>query len=122
MAFGSEIGKVLWFDRKKGYGFVKLVNPESEYVDKDVFVHYTSIGCDSDFKVLYPGETVSLDVEKNTDDSSDKEFNTGNVTGIYGSSLMVDNEDFMFKVIQKRNRNKSDVSEEVNDDDDEVVS
>lgn len=121
MAFGSEIGKVLWFDRKKGYGFVKLVNPESEYVDKDVFVHYTSISCDSDFKVLYPGETVSLDVEKNTDDSSDKEFNTGNVTGIYGSSLMVDNEDFMFKVIQKRNRNKSDVSEEVNDDD-EVVS
>lgn len=123
MTFGSEIGKVLWFDRKKGYGFVKLVNPESEYVDKDVFVHYTSIACDSDFKVLYPGETVSLGVEKNTDDSSDKEFNTSNVTGIYGTSLMVDNEDFMFKVIQKRNRNKSDVSEEVNDDDDdEVVS
>ena len=121
MTFGSEIGKVLWFDRKKGYGFVKLLNPESEYVDKDVFVHYTSIVCDSDFKVLYPGETVSLDVEKNTDDSSDKEFNTSNVTGIYGTSLMVDNEDFMFKVIQKRNRNKSDVSEEVNDDD-EVVS
>ena len=121
MAFGSEIGKVLWFDRKKGYGFVKLISLESENTGKDVFVHYSSINCNSDFKVLYPGETVSLDVEKNTGEVSDKEFITRNISGVYGSSLMVDNEDFMFKIIQKRNRNKSDVSEEVNDDD-EVVS
>jgi cold shock CspA family protein len=106
MVFGSEIGKVLWFDRKKGYGFVKLVNPESENTGKDVFIHYSSINCNSDFKVLYPGETVSLDVEKNTDDSSDKEFITSNVSGVYGTSLIVDNEDFMFKVIQKKNRNR----------------
>ena len=126
MVVGSEIGKVLWFDRKKGYGFVKLVNPESENTGKDVFVHYSSIKCNSDFKVLYPGETVSLDVEKNTDDSSDKEFNTSNVSGVYGTSLIVDNEDFMFKVIQKKNRSR-DPSETATEEDngeveDEVVS
>lgn len=120
MAFGSEIGKVLWFDRKKGYGFVKLINPESENTGKDVFVHYSSINCDSDFKVLYPGETVSIDVEKNTDDSSDKEFNTSNVSGVYGTSLMVDNEDFMYKVIQKKNKNRGQ-SDEVPEEEEEEV-
>ena len=27
----TEIGKVIWFDRKKGFGFVKLIDTKSKY-------------------------------------------------------------------------------------------
>ena len=39
----SEIGQVVWFDRKKGFGFVKIVNPESELFEKELFIHFTFI-------------------------------------------------------------------------------
>ena len=102
----SEIGKVVWFDRKKGFGFVKVVDPQSEIFEKELFIHYTSIQCENSFKILYPGETVSLDVEKNPEQGDDqKEYLTSNVRGVFGSSLMVDNERYIFKVIRKSSRN-----------------
>ena len=30
LAYGNEIGNVLWFDQKKAFGFVKINKPESE--------------------------------------------------------------------------------------------
>ena len=98
----TEIGKVIWFDRKKGFGFVKLIDTKSKLHGKDVFVHYSSINSESNFKVLLPGECISIDVEENTDESNDKEFNTSNVTGLFGTKLMVDNEDYILKVIRKK--------------------
>ena len=57
----SEYGTVQWFDQKKGYGFVKILKPDSEYFEKEVFVHYTSIQAENSFKKLYPGlPTFSL--------------------------------------------------------------
>ena len=102
----SEIGKVVWFDRKKGFGFVKVVDPQSEIFEKELFIHYTSIQCENSFKILYPGETVSLDVEKNPEQGDDqKEYLTSNVRGVFGSSLMVDSDRYIFKVIRKSSRN-----------------
>ncbi len=49
-------GKVKWFDRKKGFGFI--VGPEE---DKDIFVHYTSIEGDG-FRSLKEGESVEFDL------------------------------------------------------------
>ena len=48
-------GKVKWWDRRKGYGFI--------IGDKggDVFVHYTTIKGDG-FKCLEPGEMVRYDL------------------------------------------------------------
>ena len=101
----SEIGQVVWFDRKKGFGFVKVVNPESKLFEKEVFIHYTSIQCDNSFKILYPGETVSMDVEKNPDQGEgQKEYLVSNVRGVFGSPLMIDNERYIFKVIRKSTR------------------
>ena len=98
----SEIGQVVWFDRKKGFGFVKVVNPESELFEKELFIHYTSINCVSSFKILYPGETISMDVEKNVDQSEgQKEYTVSNVGGVYGAPLMIDNDRYIFKVIRK---------------------
>ena len=104
----SEIGQVVWFDRKKGFGFVKVVNPESALFEKELFIHYTSIKCDNSFKILYPGETVSMNVEKNPDESEgQKEFVVSNVSGVFGAPLMIDNERYIFKVIRKSTRDEN---------------
>ena len=65
-SYGSEIGNVLWFDQKKGFGFIKIITPSSDFLDKEVFVHYSNITSVNTFKKLYPGENVSLNVIKNT--------------------------------------------------------
>jgi len=51
-----SVGKVKWFNSKKGYGFIKLDDG-----DKDIFVHYTSIKGDG-FKSLVEGEEVQFDL------------------------------------------------------------
>lgn len=52
-----EKGTVKWFNRTKGYGFIKRSTSE------DVFVHYKSIVGDG-FKVLNEGDEVEFDVER----------------------------------------------------------
>lgn len=51
------IGKVKWFDAKKGYGFI--LGDEGQ----DVFVHYTSIVGEG-FKALKDGEVVNYELIK----------------------------------------------------------
>ena len=102
----SEIGQVVWFDRKKGFGFVKIVDPESQLFEKELFIHYSSIHSENSFKILFTGETVSLDAEKNPEQGEgQKEYLTSNGRGVFGSSLRIDNERYMFKVIRKSSRN-----------------
>ena len=50
-------GKVKWFDSKKGYGFIL---PEEG--TGDVFVHYTAIKSDTEFKSLKEGMAVAFEV------------------------------------------------------------
>ncbi|MFQ5799602.1 MAG: cold-shock protein [Bacteroidota bacterium] len=52
-----EKGTVKWFNRTKGYGFIKRSTGE------DVFVHYKSIVGDG-FKVLDEGDQVEFEVER----------------------------------------------------------
>lgn len=101
-SYGSEVGNVLWFDQKKGFGFVKIITPTSDFSGKEIFVHYTSIQSQNRFKKLLPGENVSLNIVKNPDENNGKEFISENVTGLYGSNLLVDNDQYIMKVIRKR--------------------
>lgn len=50
-------GKVKWFDRKKGYGFVTMDE------GKDVYVHYSGINGDG-YKYLVDGEEVEFEVQE----------------------------------------------------------
>jgi len=50
-------GKVKWFDSKKGYGFIL---PEDG--TDDIFVHFSSIKSDDEFKTLKEGMTVEFDI------------------------------------------------------------
>jgi cold shock protein len=52
-------GKVKWFDGKKGYGFIV---PEEG--GGDIFVHYSSIQTENEFKSLKEGMMVQFDVQE----------------------------------------------------------
>lgn len=48
---------VKWFDAKKGYGFIN--HPRD---GEDVFVHYSNIESDDDFKTLRTGQHVTFEM------------------------------------------------------------
>jgi len=50
------IGKVKWFNTKKGFGFIRKEDSE-----QDIFVHYTSIEGDG-YKALQEGEEVRFEL------------------------------------------------------------
>ena len=96
----KEIGRILWFDHKKGWGFVNIVHSFHDNQGKDFFVHYSSINCENRFKKLYPGEYVSLFIEENKVENVDpkKKFVCRDVTGLYGGPLLIDNIKYTYKV------------------------
>lgn len=50
------IGKCLWFDVKKGYGFIRSEG-------SDIFVHYSKIVAEpGEFRLLNEGDTVEFDL------------------------------------------------------------
>ena len=102
---GNEVGNVVWFDQRKGFGFIKIITPNSEYLNKEIFVHFSSVNSQNNFKKLFPGENVSLNVVPNTGDNANgKEFICSNVSGLYGTPLLVDIPNYIIKVIRKRDR------------------
>lgn len=48
-------GKVRWFNKRKGYGFI------SDDSGKDVFVHYSGINMDG-YKNLEEGQSVEFEI------------------------------------------------------------
>lgn len=50
------IGRVKWFNTKKGYGFITREDNE-----EDIFVHYTSISGDG-YRALEKGEDVQFEL------------------------------------------------------------
>ncbi|HEY9187160.1 MAG TPA: cold-shock protein [Candidatus Paceibacterota bacterium] len=49
-------GKVKWFDPKKGYGFI------SQDKGEDVFVHFSEIKTDNEFKTLEQNQPVTFEI------------------------------------------------------------
>ena len=90
---GSFIGRVKWFNGNKGYGFITCLenrsDPEDSLVDKEVFVHHSSITPVSDtYRTLFKGEYVQFAMG-NKDDKPDEPMAIG-VQGILGNPLQCD--------------------------------
>ena len=51
-----NIGKVKWFDGKKGYGFVAETSTDTDY-----FVHFSEIQSDG-YKTLEEGQEVTFEI------------------------------------------------------------
>jgi len=60
----KQKGTVKFFNEKKGYGFITKED------GNDVFVHFTSIESEDDFKTLKEGQAVEFEIE--SDDRGDK--------------------------------------------------
>lgn len=52
-----QYSTVKWFDAKKGYGFIDHPND-----GEDVFVHYSNIESEDDFKTLRAGQDVKFEM------------------------------------------------------------
>ena len=70
--------------------------------EKEVFVHYTGITSEVPYKKLYPGECVSLEVVVNEEAEESKRFSATNVTGLFGTPLLCESDEYVYKVIRKR--------------------
>ena len=108
MTENTEVGKVKFFDHKKGYGFVEVINPESKHVNTEHFLHYSEIKCESNFKKVIPGEIVSFTIGPGT---GNHKTSCKNVCGLYGSKLLIDSEKYTYR-IRSKNNNKDDDQED----------
>ena len=90
---GTFIGQVKWFNRNRGYGFIKILKSfdigetDENLEGRDIFVHQTYIKPQkSIYRSLEENEYVQFELcvdKKNT-------LQAYNVTGLYGGSLLCD--------------------------------
>lgn len=62
MSDSKLVGEVLWFDPKRGYGFID--HSVNGIKQPDLFVHFSDISAEG-FKTLYKGQKVSYNVGNN---------------------------------------------------------
>ena len=95
---GEHVGQVQWFNKQKGFGFIKNVNDPASV---DVFFHFSDIKSVG-YKILFPGEFVSMDIMQN-----DGKDICRNIRGVNGFPLLTDNEKYHFRVLPKRDNDVS---------------
>ena len=113
MSNDKIIGCVKWFDSKKGFGFVTVLTPELDKTGSDIFIHFSNICVEDNYKRVYPGEYIEFDIGK----SPDGRPCCTTVTGIYGGNLLTQNEDHKYKIFPKNNREV-----EINEEEDDGVT
>ena len=79
------IGMVKWFNKKQGYGFIRVLN--GQYNKQDIFVHFSSIrNKATEYKYLVQGEYVECLIEKSNKEGH--EYVAVDITGIYEGVLL----------------------------------
>lgn len=81
-------GRVKWFNKKSGFGFLTVCN-NNEFASRDIFAHYTSLVNNyTQYKYLVQGEYVEFDLVSSTNDKH--EFIASNIRGMFGGYTMCD--------------------------------
>jgi cold shock protein len=62
MSDSKFTGEVLWFDPKRGFGFIGW--EKDGVAQKDLFVHFSDISCEG-FKTLYKEQKVTFGLGTN---------------------------------------------------------
>ena len=89
----TQIGRVKWFNDRKGYGF--LTDCKSS---NDIFVHFSAIKAEEDvYKTLIEGEYVSYTAGKDKDDKSI----ALDITGVQGGPLLCENKERRIHIVRK---------------------
>ena len=85
-------GIVKWFNNKRGYGFL-VVTTEGEYMEREIFVHFSSIlgklavvDDSPTYKYLVNNEIVEFNLIKATKEKY--EYQAIDVTGLNGGLVM----------------------------------
>ena len=105
----TEVGQVIRFDHRKGYGFIDVLNKESDNYGRELFFHFSEIKCENSFKKVFPNEIVSFNVTRKEGEERDVCIN---IMGVHGSTMMIDHPRYVFKVIKRRD-NTDDNNESV---------
>ena len=109
----KHIGQVKWFNNKIGYGFITLLNEETQ---KDVFVHHMNIcPLESNYRTLKIGEYVEFELDDNCEGQHNEQ--AVKVTGIKGKELQCD---WVHRINKKKKFSKHKQSEEGEGGGDEV--
>ena len=82
-----NIGIVKWFNSSSGFGFITVLSGDSEFVGKDIFVHYSNLRTkESQYKYLVMGEYVDFAVTKAHNEKY--EYFAEDISGILGGNIM----------------------------------
>jgi len=84
---GETVGRVKWFNGRKGFGFVTSIGTENP---TDVFVHHSVVRvADEQYKYLVEGEYVSFNITTPKDvEAQQHKHQATDVTGVFGGKLM----------------------------------
>ena len=92
MSENKIIGKVSWFNEKKGFGVLKCE-------DKEYFAHHTEIKVNNNvFKILYENEDVEFFPSQ-----KDSKLTASEITGINGNKLSCEEQNKPFKKVENQN-------------------
>jgi len=88
MSSVRNTGRVKWFNKKSGYGFLTVCG-DSPYKDKDIFAHFSAVhGEDEQYRYLVQGEYVDFDVVVSKGEKH--EFQAASISGVFGGQTMCD--------------------------------
>ena len=91
-------GRVRWFNRKRGYGFIVVTDGEQS--GQDVFVYHNQIHVSTEqYRYLVDGEYVSFEMTEQDDPENEGEqrYVAVNVRGVGGGELMCETRNAQFE-------------------------
>lgn len=85
VSVGEFTGRIKWFNKKAGYGFI--TGADGVHKDVDIFIHHSGIEVGKEtYKYLVQGEYVSFDVKEVSE--GEHKIVGVNVRGVNGGMLM----------------------------------